>query len=327
MSRRRIIWINLAILGMLLAAGISAYQLMRGSVGASLYAKTLRRGSARQRLDAARALQDLGASGAPAVPALLEILSNASEQNLDVYALALRNIDAQAAYDFSCALIGRIERGEITLTPQVVDAFSGLGPVAWRAIPLLHGILRNRREHMRSLIPALIDMGDYSDEVLVAIVEDSKDPVYSTRKWDAMLAFDRLGARARPLRAELQGLASDPTPAVSSQAKRVLSQFDRTPKYEMSGLRGFPAQDLGYQAYALDQLSKQGPGAAAAVPDIASELRSRSTLIRFMAAWALAHIGPAGRPAISQLRAAQSDASSLVRDQAAEAIRIIEARQ
>jgi hypothetical protein len=327
MPRRRIIWINLAALGMLLAAGISAYELMRGSFGASLYARTLRRGSGRERLEAAVALQDLGPKGAPGVPALLEILSDASEQNLDAYALALRNIDAQAAYEFSSALVARIERGKVTLGPRVVDVFNGLGPVAWRAIPLLHGLLQNRHEHIRSLIPALIDMGDYSDQVLAAIVEDSKDPVYSTRKWDAMLAFDRLGVRALPLRAELQRLASDPTPAVSSQAKRVLSRLDRTPKYELSGLRGFPAQDLGYQAYALDQLSKQGPGAAAAVPDIASELRSRSTLIRFMAGWALAHIGSAARPAISQLRAARYDASSLVRDQAAETIRIVEARQ
>jgi hypothetical protein len=240
MSRRRIIWINFVVLGMLLTAAISAYELMRGSFGATLYAKRLRRGSTRERVDAAIVLQDFGQNGAAAVPALLAIVSNAREQNLEAYALALRNIDAEAAYRFSSAFIARIERGELALTPQVVDVFSGLGPVAWRAIPLLHGLLRNRREHIRSLIAALIDMGDYSDEVLMAIVADSKDPVYSPRKWDAMLAFDRLGARALPLRVELQRLASDATPAVSAQAKLILSQLDRAPKYEMSGLPGFP---------------------------------------------------------------------------------------
>jgi hypothetical protein len=50
------------------------------------------------------------------------------------------------------------------------------------------------------------------------------------------------------------------------------------------------------------------------LPDIVSELHSRSQLIRFMAAWTLAHIGPAARPALPELRAAQSDPSSLVRD-------------
>lgn len=326
MSRRKTIWINLIALGVVLTAALLIGAMMYGSFGASLYAKTLSAGSPRDRINAASALQELGPKATAAVPALLDVLGNPNDPSAGACARALREIDAQAAYEYSGALAARIERGEIALTPEVVDVFQGLGPVAWRAIPLLRGAVRTRTQHIRSLIPALIDMGDYSDEVLAAIVEDSRDPVYSTRKWDAMLAFDRLGARAAVLKPELERLAADPTPAVMSQAKLVLSQLARPSKYETSGLRGFPAQDVRYQEYALDKLSKQGADATDAVSDIVSELRLRSTLIRFTAAWTLAHIGPAASRALPDLHTALSDATSLVRDAASEAIRAVESR-
>jgi hypothetical protein len=95
----------------------------------------------------------------------------------------------------------------------------------------------------------------------------------------------------------------------------------------VSGLKGFPALDQGYQEYALDRLSKQGARAAEAIPDIVTELHSKSALIRFMAAWTLMLIGSPARSTLTELRTTQADPISLVRDGAGDAIRVIEGAQ
>lgn len=318
-SRRKVVWVNLSILGILLACAIALYGTMQGSVGARVYARSLREGSPADRLRAATALQNFGPRGAPAVPALLEVLKNPDDTAAPACVRALRDIDAQAAYEYTTVLVAK----KPALSETVIGVFGNLGPVAWRAIPLVRTAL-GRSEHIRELLPALIDMGDYGDEVVGAIVADSRDPVYSAKKWDAMLAFDRLSDLGSRIRPELERLSFDSTPAVAGEAKMILGKIQNQPKYSMSGLAGFPAQGQSYQEYALDRLSKQGARAADAIPDIVAEFHSNSVLIRFMAAWALMHIGSPARSALPQLRAALADPNSLVRDGAADAIRSIE---
>jgi HEAT repeat protein len=318
-GRRRIVWVNLGILCILVAGALAIYGMMQGSFGARVYARSLRGGSSADKQRAAMALQNFASRGTPAIPALLDILRNPDDLAAPACARALREIDAQAAYESVNALIV----SKPALSPTVIDVFGNFGPVAWRAIPMVRTAL-DRREHIRELIPALIDMGDYSDEVLAAVVADSRDPVYSVRKWDAMLAFDRLYDLGERIRPELQRLSADSTPAVAGQAKMILSKIGNQPKYASSGLAGFTAANQSYQEYALDRLSKQGARAVDAIPDIAGALHSQSAMIRFMAAWTLMHIGSPARSSLVQLRAAQTDSSSLVRDGAADAIRSIE---
>jgi len=318
-SRRKVVWVNLAILGILLACAIALYGTMQGSLGARFYARNLREGSPADRLGAATALQNFGSRGTAAIPALLEVLKNPDDAAAPASARALREIDPQTAYEYVSVLAAN----KPPLSATVIGVFGNLGPLAWRAIPLVRTAL-GRSEHIRELLPALIDMGDYSDEVLAAIVADSQDPVYSAKKWDAMLAFDRLSDLGDRIRPELNRLSFDSTPAVAGQAKIILAKIQNQPKYSMSGLAGFPAQTQSYQEYALDRLGKQGARAADAIPDIVVELHSSSVLMRFMAAWTLMHIGSPARTALPRLRAALSDPNSLVRDGAADAIRAIE---
>jgi hypothetical protein len=302
----------------LFAVAIVVYAAMQGPLGARVYARTLREGSQAERVKAATALESFGGSGKPAVPALLEILQNPNDSAAPTCARAMREIDAQAAYEYVTSLAER----KPALSPTLIDVFGNLGPIAWRAIPLVRMAL-GRPEHIRQLLPALIDMGDYSDEVIGAIVADSRDSAYSVKKWDAMLAFDRLSDLGERIRPEVERLASDPTPAVSGQAKMILAKIVNQPSYALSGLAGFPGQRQDYQEYALDRLSKQAR--ADGLLDILTELHSKSVLIRFMAAWTLMHIGSPARSALPQLRALAADPSSLVRDGAADAIRAIEA--
>jgi HEAT repeat protein len=317
-SRRKIIWANLSILVVLLAVAIAVYAAMQGPLGAHVYARTLREGSPAERLHAATALEGFGASGKPVVPFMLELLQNPNDGAAPACARALREIDAQAAYEYVTSLAER----KPTLSPTVIDVFGNLGPIAWRAIPLVRTALA-RPEHIRELLPALIDMGDYSDEVIAAIVADTRDSAYSVKKWDAMLAFDRLSDLGERIRPDVERLTSDATPAVSGQAKMILAKIVNQRSYALSGLAGFPGQRQNYQEYALDRLSKQAQ--AEGLPDILTELHSKSVLIRFMATWTLMHIGSPARSALPQLRALATDSSSLVRDGAADAIRTIEA--
>ena len=317
---RKIVRLNLSILAALVAVAIIAYAVMQGSPGAQVFARGLHDPSAARRIEAATALQSFGSAGASAVPALLDVLQNPEEPAAPASARALREIDAQAAYEFVTGLIDR----KAELTARVIDVLGNLGPVAWRAIPAMHAKL-GRPEYIRALVPALIEAGDYSDDVIASIAEDARDPVYSAKKWNAMLAFDRLADLGDRIAPELERLTSDREPAVAGQARNTLAKIRNEPKYAQSGLAGFGGQRVSYQEYALDRLSKQGPRAADAIPDIVVELRSKTVLLRFMAAWTLMHIGPAARTAIPQLRAAESDPASLVRDGATDAIYAIEA--
>ena len=319
-ARGKTIWLNLSILGILLAAALILETVMHGSTGAAIYARSLREGSAADRLKAATALQSFGSSGTPAVPALLAVLQDPDDGAAPAAARALREIDAQAAYEYATTLTKKTGPA----SPATIEVFGNLGPVAWRAIPLLRMEL-DQREYIRPLIPALIEMGDYSDEVVAAVIRDSRDPVYSARKWNAMLDFGQLADLGDRIRPELQRLSLDPAPAVAGQAKIILAGISEQRTYALSGLAEFPRQNQNYQEYALKRLSKQGARAADAIPDIVAELRSKSVLIRFMATWTLRHMGSAARAALPQLRAALGDSSSLVRDGATDAIRAIEA--
>lgn len=316
-SRRRVIWLNLGLLGLLFAAAIAAWVGMTGSIGARIYAKTLREGSAGERCKAAEALESFDSSGAPAVPALLEILRNPEDPAAPLCARALREIDPQAAYEYVTRLIGN----SAPLTPATTSAFGNFGPIAWRAIPLVRGALsRPARVHA---FAALIDMGDYDDELIAAIIKDARGGVDS---WGARLALDRLGDVANRIQPSLlERLTSDSTPVISAMGKTIPGKVGNQSGYASGGLEGFPHSDRGYQEYALDQLSKQGARAADAIPDILTELHSKSLLIRFTAAWTLMHMGSSARSVLPELRAAQNDPNSLARDGAADAIRAIEA--
>lgn len=318
-ARRKILWINLSLLGVLVGAAITISVMMQGAAGARIFARRLGDSSAARRIEAATALQSFGPSGAPAAPALLAVLQNPEDRAAPACARALREIDAQAAYAYVTALMGR----KIRLTPAVIEVYGNFGPIAWRAIPLVRTALEGT-EAVKEVVPALIEMGDYGDEVLARIVADSRDPVYSARKWDAMLAFDWLADTGDRIRPELERLSTDATPAVSGEAKNILLRITNAPKYAVSGLAGFPSQSQSYQEYALERLSKQGGRAVEAIPDILRELHAEPVLIRFLAAWTLMHIGPEARAALPELRAAQADPDSLVRDGAADAIRAVE---
>jgi hypothetical protein len=320
--RQQAIWINLSGLGVLLASGIAGEIAMHGPVGAAHYATTLRTGSPYQRVRAAEAIAKLHANGVAAAPDLIAVLDRTDDPSTSACAIALKEVDPEAAYEYAEALIAQIESGKAGLTRHAMEIFQGFGPVAWKAIPLLRATLRNRSRNDRRLIPTLIDLGDYGDEVMAAIVEESKN-VDPEKKLEAILAFERIGTRALAWRGDLERLSADP--AVSGRAKFVLSTISRAPKYALSGFAGFPDQSEDYQEYSLEHIGERVGDPVGGVPDVERELQSRSALIRFLATWTLARMGPPAQAALPQLRAGEADGTRLVRDGAVEAVHVLEA--
>src|SRR5689334_8044495 len=99
-SRGKVIWANLGGLGMLVAVAIFAFVAMRGPLGARVYARNLREGSAAERMQAAIALQSYGSQGTPAIPSLVEVLQNPDNAAAPASARALREIDPETAYEY-----------------------------------------------------------------------------------------------------------------------------------------------------------------------------------------------------------------------------------
>ncbi len=165
--------------------------------------------------------------------------------------------------------------------------------------------------------------GGFGDVGLGAAGRGPKDPRYAVR-WESVAQLEYLGQRARPLRSDIEGLVNDPVPAIAGRAKMILLDLDTTVPYARSGLARFPQYDDSYQEYALSRLAKLGPGAVDALDDVQVALRSRSTLIRFLATRTLASMGAAAKPALPALEDMRLDPSMLVRDGARSAVAAIE---
>jgi HEAT repeat protein len=317
-SSSRTLVVNLGVLAALVAACGIWYGLEKGPVGVQRWADALARNHPR-RFEAASALRELGRKAQPAVPALLRVLDDRSDPLAPAAAGALVHIDAERGYDFAQALAARSELGGQTLA-----IFGELGDVAWQAAPMLRRALADpsTREPER-VVWALLRMGDFSGDVLAAIVRDSKDTRSGVR-WESAMQMEYLGPRARPLRAVVEQLAFDATPAVAGRAKMILTELDQATPYARSGLARFPAQDESYQEYVLIRLAKLGPEGADARDDVTGELRSKSVLLRFLATRTLASMGSTAKPALPALERARKDPASLVRDGVRAAIEAIQ---
>jgi HEAT repeat protein len=314
----RTVAVNLGLLAALVAVCGAWYWLEKGPLGVQHWADALARNHPR-RFEAAGALRELGRKAHAAVPALLRVLDDPSDPLAPTAAAALVHVDAERGYEFAQALAGRGELGG-----QTVAIFGELGAVSWQAAPMLRRALAdpNTREPER-VIWALLRMGDFSSDVMAAIVRDSKDPRYGVR-WESAMQLEYLGPRARPLRGAVEQLAFDATPAVAGRAKMILAELDKTTPYARSGLARFPTQDESYQEYALIRLAKLGPEAADAMNDVTGELQGKSVLLRFLATRTLASMGSAAKPALPALQRARQDPSNLVRDGARVAIEAIQ---
>ena len=318
MTSSRTFTVNLALLAAVLAAGGVWFWLEKGPLGARHWADALPRNHPR-RFEAAGALRDMGRKAQAAVPALLRVLDDVSDPLAPAAAGALVHIDAERGYEFAQALVRSSQLG-----PQTLAILGELGPVAWQAAPLLRQRLAdpNTREPER-VVWALLRMGDFGDDVLAAIVRNAKDARYGVRL-ESTMQLEYIGPRARPLRAAIEQLTSDATPAVAGRAKMILAELDKPAPYARSGLARFPQQDESYREYALIRLAKLGPDAADALDDVRAELQSKSVLIRFLATRTLASMGNAAKPAVPALERAREDPTALVRDGARAAIEVIQ---
>lgn len=324
-SQRKIIGLNLACLVVLGATCLGAYQLMRGPLGVTRWIRLMGTGNSRERFEAVAALRHLGPKSRTAVPALLEILSNPENGLAAEAASALPQIDAERAYVFANELRESIERAHVAPGAGVVRVLDNLGPVAWRATPILRPLLQDAdRERAGRAAWALLRSGYFGADVMESILERTADARFHV-KWEALMQMEYLGLRGRTHRPTIERLASDPNATINYRAKLILASLEKTTSYRLGGLRGFPRMDGSYQQYSLIELAKLGPEATPLADEIATSLRHQSALIRFLATRALAALGPQARKSLAELRQLQHDPTTLVRDSAAATIESLEA--
>jgi hypothetical protein len=314
---------NLGLLSVAMLAGAAWYRLEQGPLGAQRWVEALTPENP-LRFDAVAALRQLGPKARSAAPALLRVVESSDDALAPPAAGALLHVDPEIAYEYSQLLMRRVQTGTISLDTRTLALFGELGPVAWRAAPLLcHALSEPDVREPERLVWAALRMGEFGGDVLGATVRGSKDTRYGVR-WESVAQLEYLGPRARSLRPEIEGLVNDPVPAIAGRAKMILLDLDVIVPYARSGLSRFPQYDESYQEYALSRLAKMGPAASDALDDVQTALHSRSTLIRFLATRTLASMGTAARPALPALDKLRLDASMLVRDGARAAVAAIE---
>jgi HEAT repeat protein len=165
---------------------------------------------------------------------------------------------------------------------------------------------------------------------------DSKNPV----RLAAYRALATAGPRAKPARAEIEALTTNPQPGLAAWAKVTLAAVDgdvskaapsvragltdRNPTVRASSAEALllvgPAQgDLPAILKLLKDASsttrtaaataagRLGPFAKEAVPQLTRQLDDRDAEVRVAAAEALGHIGPASLPAVAKLKELRAD--------------------
>lgn len=338
MSKRRIV-IHLALLAILICAGIGLYVFMTGRMSASFWTDALDSKDNKTGLVAAQRLESIGTAAVGSAPKLLNMaLSGPSLNNRSSAARALLWIDLQtastAASEAISVFLNSRDSNERYRALQVIEALS---PLSTDVAPDLIAVVRDKSQPSivrRYALSAVIEMMEPKRDVIALIGEELSDPDESVR-YEAIL---NVGMARDPVFKDILGdikLAIENVNASGqTQYLGLLMQAERAAAmrqtafldvyiYQINGI----FNDRQGLEYTLKQLKLLGPMAQKAVPSIAKLLNDERPYIRLLAADALAEIGPAAKSALPALDAALNDGDPVVRKHVESARSIIRGNQ
>jgi HEAT repeat protein len=142
-----------------------------------------------------------------------------------------------------------------------------------------------------------------------------------TVRYAAVTQFSFNGHSSPAALTLLQALTKDENKTVAQMAQSAVASIQRP--IQVSTYLVMLRQGMN-RTYALQQLAKLGPRAAEATEEIAALFGSEIPLERYLAACALAEIGPAAKQALPRLQRAIQDPDPIVRATAAEATNAVE---
>jgi HEAT repeat protein len=271
---------------------------------------------------AALHLGQIGPEASPAVPTLLALAVTSPGAYVTTTAAgALPSIALPASRQVMHVWLPRLRDADAQVRRDAASALGALGPVARPAVGALVAALDDPDTLVRDRATrALGSVGVPADAVMQGLLRALHDPEWTVRH-AAVAQFAFAGFPTDEALPALRDLEHDENRTVAQLARSAVASAERevgTDSYLLMLGQGMNA------GYSLLQIAKRGSRSSQAVPAITAILTADRPLERYLAVCALEAIG---KPALAPLRQALGDADPVVREAAADAVRLLEAAE
>ncbi len=282
------------------------------------------------RIAAAQALAEIGPSAAPAVAQLLDqALHDPVQYASTEAARALKTIDLAAARQIMTAYLPALKDDDVQARRKACVVLGGLGPVAKPAVPDLVSALNDADDTVRMhAVGALGEIGIPATLVIPALTKGLHDPAQAVRH-RALSQFAFSIPPTEAVTPHLKQLLEDKDRGIATLAQSALNSPHRQAKDRIS-VYVTMLQMGGANDYALLQLARLGPEAAGTLSAVIPVLKDKRPLYRYLAAEVLGAIGFDAKDAVPALIVALHDIDPIVQigvEDALEAIGTPEAHQ
>lgn len=249
--------------------------------------------SAEVRLAAAKALKTLGPWAEPALPALVEVMSDRDE-SVAVRKASVEALGATRAAGAIAPLAQLLKDPSLRVT--------GSGPVL------------NVPEITYAVTQTLTTFGANSVPTLVPLLDDTEPDV----RIQALTILGDLGPDAKAAMTNVAKLTVDPNPLVRGVANQALAKIDPDTNGAVKILKEMlKHQDPAIRLQGLDKLGRLEARAVAALPDLIPLTEDPEWLIRQNTILVIRGIGPAAKESVPALTKACKDKDVRVRRVAA----------
>lgn len=275
------------------------------------------------RTQAARVLVQLGPAGAPAAEALGKALpdeKDAGVRDQFVNALLAMGPGAKPALSALLPVVGNTDY-PLQVRLNVIGALGSIAPGSPEVTSALVKAATDPEAAVRAASAAAIGrLSPLSTEALNALVKMAKGDSKNGPRVAALRALAVAGTRAKPVRAEVEALTSNPQAGLAFLAKVALIAIDGDTRKAGPMVRaGLSDRNAAVRAAAAEVIALVGP-TKADLPALLNLLKDLGTSVRANGAAALGALGPDAKDAVPQLLKALDDRDSEVRIPAAEAL-------
>jgi HEAT repeat protein len=265
--------------------------------------------------------QTVVAIGPPAVPLLLQLLSDRAQHGEGERVAAVRVLGriGVATPEVVSTLVQTLSGPDRDVASAADSALEQLGPAARAAVPALSQAMRDRG-YGHGALAAI------GAPALPALIQALRDPSPQVRRL-AAAALGRMGPVAAPAVLTLVQVVSDPDFSVGQDAGHALAAIGPAGRDAVPGLiQALRHPTPSVRWWAAQALAGIGPAARDAVPVLIERLRDPDREAREYAAGALGRIGADARSAVPALRelVAREPERTNVRQKAAQALVRIE---
>ena len=252
------------------------------------------------RCNVAEALGEIGPKAAAAAPALTRVLQH--DENSTVQANAAEALGKIGDVKTIPILIAALENEDDSVRFNAIGAIETFGPKAKAAVSALIRTVKNDEANGWIAAKALgtVDVEGVSTPVLISALGNQDS---ATMRRFAAYGLEGIGRKAaaaeKPLRDGLRD--SDPGVRIAAAAAywSVSGKADDAVRVLRSALQ--TTSDSTARMWAADALAAIGPAAKAAVPDLATCLKSETRYVVTSSAKALGKIGPDAAAAVPGL--------------------------